>query len=162
VKGKDIYPRRPELADKNFWRCVPCNAHVGCHQKNIKLRFRGDEPLGRLADANLRLAKKSAHAAFDPLWASGRISRTDAYAWLATRLGITPEKCHIGDFDISMCRAVEHAVAEHLAKQNPAYSQPINTTRMVVPRPSGKIVFLLRTCSRSYGIIRDANKNLPQ
>lgn len=41
-------------------KCVPGWAYVGCHKGTTV-------PLGRLADAELRAAKRAAHAAFDPL-----------------------------------------------------------------------------------------------
>jgi hypothetical protein len=44
-----------------------------------------------------------AHAAFDPLWQSGRMSRTRAYKGLARRLGIPVQDCHIGRFGEEMC-----------------------------------------------------------
>lgn len=43
------------------WLCDPCGAWVGCHGNT-------DEPLGRLANKELREWKQKAHAAFDPLW----------------------------------------------------------------------------------------------
>lgn len=76
-----------------------CNAFVGCH-KGTK------NPLGRLADKELREAKIAAHAHFDPIWKTGKMKRKKAYKWLAKRLGIHPEDCHIGFFDESQCDAV--------------------------------------------------------
>lgn len=43
---------------------------------------------------------------FDPIWKSGQRSRSDAYSWLAHNLGIKKRDCHIGLFDIVMCRKV--------------------------------------------------------
>ena len=99
VSGAVLYPHRPDLAHKTFWRCEPCGAHVGCHPG-------GDKPLGRLADAELRRWKGRAHGAFDPLWKSGHMRRKDAYKWLARQLGIKPKDCHIGTMDIPTCQRV--------------------------------------------------------
>lgn len=99
VTGRVIYPTRPELHEKAFYSCKGCNAYVGCHPGTTR-------PLGRLADPQLRRAKVAAHAAFDPLWESGRMKRPAAYAWLAGRLGIPTEKCHVGMFDLETCRRV--------------------------------------------------------
>ncbi len=99
VTGNVIYPMRPELRSKNFWRCVPCKAHVGCHPGTVK-------PLGRLANAELRVWKMAAHAAFDPLWKSGQMRRRDAYAWLAVQLGRSEANTHIGMFDVDLCKQV--------------------------------------------------------
>lgn len=99
VGGLDVYPHRPDLADKKLWRCVPCSAYVGCHDGTTR-------PLGRLANARLRAAKKRAHAAFDPMWKNQGATRKNAYAWLAARLGIRRRDCHIGMMDEDMCARV--------------------------------------------------------
>lgn len=116
VTGTTIYPHRPDLIDKRFWLCSPCGAWVGCHPKANK-RGKGGlgdgtVPLGRLANAELRRAKQAAHAAFDPLWRSREMSRSDAYKWLSKALGISPDNCHIGWFDVDECRAVVAAINE--------------------------------------------------
>lgn len=110
VGGAHIYPRRPDLFGLKFWRCDPCDAHVGVHRRNRKLGLGGDEPLGRLANAELRRARNLAHAAFDPLWRSGQMERRAAYAWLAGALGISVANCHIAMFDVDGCAAVVAAV----------------------------------------------------
>lgn len=48
----------------------------------------------------------AAHAAFDPIWKSGQKKRGSAYAWLCDRLGIDKKDCHIGMFDVDMCKRV--------------------------------------------------------
>lgn len=106
VDGTVIYPDRPDLHHKRFWRCDPCEAHVGCHDPNPRFGYDGTQPLGRLANEGLRRAKNRAHALFDPLWRSGRMTRVQAYAWLAKKLGIAVEACHIGEFDEAMCLRV--------------------------------------------------------
>jgi hypothetical protein len=97
VQGDEIYKEHwnPEIAAKRFWVCWVDDAYVGTHK--------GSEfaaPLGSLANAELRVQRKKCHALFDPLW-SGRgavMKRTEAYAWLAERVGVEPEHCHIGYF----------------------------------------------------------------
>ena len=103
VTGRDVYPHRRDLASIKIWRCVPCEAHVGCHPGT-------SNPLGRVANAELRRAKMAAHAAFDPLWKSKRMKRRDAYGALAKALGISVHDTHIGMFDVEMCRRVVDAV----------------------------------------------------
>lgn len=88
VTGKRIYPHRPDLHHKLFYLCQ-CGAYCGCHP-NTTL------PLGFPCGAATRKARSAAHAAFDPLWRQGSWSRAGAYQWLAARLGISPEDCHIG------------------------------------------------------------------
>lgn len=99
VGGKEIYPHRPDLYSKVFYQCAPCEAYVGCHPGT-------DRPMGRLANAELRRAKLQAHGAFDFIWKSGLKTRGSAYKWLARQLGLSKDECHIGLFDVEMCRKV--------------------------------------------------------
>lgn len=83
---------------------VACAAHVGLHPgTNI--------PLGTLATDDIRQARQLAKAAFNDLWEDGGPlpSRTAAYEWLAGKMGLEVEKCHIGWFDEAQCDVViEH------------------------------------------------------
>ena len=83
----------------NLMACLDCDAYVGTHGGKRK-------PLGRLADRRLRIWKKRAHAAFDPLWKKGDMTRSKAYRWLSERLDIDPEWCHIGMFGMRYCKKV--------------------------------------------------------
>lgn len=83
-----------------------CDAYVGCHPGT-------DKPLGRLANSELREAKKAAHLAFDPIWqkrVTGKCTKFSArkwaYRWLAEQLGLSKDECHIGMFDLETCRYV--------------------------------------------------------
>lgn len=105
VSGEVIYPHRPDLFAKQFWRCAPCEAFVGCHEAGNGYGD-GTRPLGRLANFELRRAKMRAHAAFDPLWKAKGMRRREAYAWLAKQMGIDPSQCHIGMFDVERCQEV--------------------------------------------------------
>lgn len=81
-----------------------CDSYVGCHKGTKK-------PLGRLADASLRLAKGKVHALFDPMWklkidrdgCTKKEARTAGYLWLAMELRIPADQCHVGMFDLKMC-----------------------------------------------------------
>lgn len=103
VPGNVIYPHRRDLSDLKFWNCSDCNAYVGTH-KNSK----NNAPLGTLANAQLRRMRNLAHAAFDPIWKSGRLSRGKAYQSLGYHLGITDisKKCHIALFNEEQCKKV--------------------------------------------------------
>lgn len=100
VSGAVIYPHRPDLSHRMFWYCEPCGAYVGTHAGSPH-----HAPLGRLANAELRVLKQLVHARFDPLWKTGRMTRLRAYGWLAKRLGIPSAECHVGMFDPDRCRA---------------------------------------------------------
>lgn len=97
--GAKVYPRRPDLANKLFYLCTPCDAFVGCHPGT-------ERPLGVPANAALRSARQAAHRAFDPMWRRGGMSRGAAYSWLAHSLGIPAHDCHIGLFDEHTCERV--------------------------------------------------------
>lgn len=99
VNGSIIYPHRPDLFDKLFYLCTPCNAYVGCHPNSKKL-------LGRLADKELRKYKFMAHKAFDPVWKSKALKRKDAYKALAAEMNMLPKECHIGMFNVAQCKQV--------------------------------------------------------
>ncbi|WP_309720318.1 zinc-finger-containing protein [Armatimonas sp.] len=74
-----------------------CDAYVGVHPNS-------DLPKGTLANPELREWRKAAHAKFDPLWQSKRITRKKGYMILAEHLEIAREDAHIGHFDIEQCK----------------------------------------------------------
>jgi hypothetical protein len=96
-----------------IYYCRACDAWVGVH-KGTK------NPLGKLANKELRQWKKRAHAVFDPLWqrklAKRRAeqgpdykkawARGSGYKWLSEKLGIPQPLCHIGMFDVETCKRV--------------------------------------------------------
>lgn len=79
------------------YRCEPCDAYVGLHPAT-------DLPLGTLANAELREARKQAKATFHTLIIKRRWERGEAYAWLSGRMGIPKAECHFGMFDLQRCR----------------------------------------------------------
>lgn len=44
------------------------------------------------------------------------MKRRAGYRWLAARLGIPEDQCHIGMFDVAMCRRVIEICTRHLAE----------------------------------------------
>lgn len=106
VTGDDVYPGRPDLHDRRFWVCTPCDARVGCHRTGD-----GTVPMGRLADDELRRARVAAHLAFDSMWRSERFGRDQGYRWLAGQLGIDTKACHIAMMDVETCRRVVEVCA---------------------------------------------------
>ena len=104
--GMQVY-NRYDLRHRWFYICPKCDARVGCHPGT-------KNPLGRMADAELRSWKNKAHAAFDPLWKeksrrektpTGKARRA-GYKWLAEQLGIPVKQCHVGQMDIDLCKQV--------------------------------------------------------
>lgn len=116
VSGDLIYPHRPDLHAKWFWRCA-CGAYVGCHRDTQK-------PLGTPAGPSTRKARGEAHAAFDALWkrkaARDRVSAKEArnagYIWLAEQMGLEHADTHIGGFDAAQCAQVVALCRPYLPK----------------------------------------------
>lgn len=98
VGGARIYPHRKDLYKKKFWLCETCGAYVSTRNNYT--------PLGRLANSELRMERRRAHKAFDPLWQNGTQSRSEAYRWLSKKMEIPIDQCHIGLFDLDMCKKV--------------------------------------------------------
>lgn len=103
-----------------WWQCTPCDLRWACDAQG--------RPLGTPADTLTRTWRQRAHSVFDQLWASGRMERGAAYAWLAAALGLPRERCHIRQFDQATCQRVVSlvqqqdglrvSIAERLATQH--------------------------------------------
>lgn len=96
----------------NLWVCgnyPSCNSYVGCHKGT-------NNPLGTLADAELRELRKEAHALFDPLWKEKKIHKIDpsftpginarkkAYGWLSDQMFIEQRNCHFSQMSKQQLR----------------------------------------------------------
>lgn len=115
VTGATVYPGRADLSSKPIWRCEECGAYAGCHPGT-------ERRVGRLSNAQTRKLKVAAHAAFDPIWQSGRMSRTKAYAWLREQTGLSERDCHIGWMDDDQLWLVITICSQHDA--TPTKDQP--------------------------------------
>ena len=89
------YSGRKQIVCENYPKC---DAHVGCHDSG--------KPLGRLANKELREAKKRAHEYFDVLWKFEGMKRTEAYKRLSNYLGLPKKYTHIGMFGVETCNKV--------------------------------------------------------
>ena len=91
-----------------------CDSWVGVHKGTVT-------PLGTMADSPLRDLRKQAHTLFDRLWKNPKVKskmdkdkymelvkqgRTKAYSFLAKRLGIHQDQCHIAMMDMETCERV--------------------------------------------------------
>lgn len=92
-----------------LYLCESCNAYVGLHPFT-------DIPLGTLADATLREARKVNKAKFITLQRSKSWSRTRAYSWLAGKMGINVNSCHWGWFEIDQCKKAGKLCDQELSK----------------------------------------------
>ena len=103
MTGRELYGEDSVTDDQNFWVCKKCDAYVGCHRRSPEYGIEGNEPLGRLANRRLRMARIKVHIMFDPLWKVAGWDRTRSYEWLAKRLGMPPDDCHVANFDLKTC-----------------------------------------------------------
>ena len=110
VQGYVLYPHRQDLFDKKFYFCRQCSAYVGCHPGT-------QEPLGTLANAELRSIRSQVHKVFDLIWKSRKKTRRQAYQWLADKLKIKNENCHIALFDIDMCEKAIEFIEQFTSKK---------------------------------------------
>lgn len=100
-----------------------CDAYVGVHKGT-------HNPLGRMANAELRKWKNRAHAAFDPTWKHRKMPRQKAYQELARRLKIPVGAAHIGMFDVEECKQVVEKFGEqNLFNAEPKRSSPKGRTK---------------------------------
>ncbi len=93
IKGteSDVYGR--EYSGKPLIRCAKypqCDSYVGCHEDG--------NPLGRLANKELRDYKIRAHNAFDKIWKEKKMDRSKSYQLLSEALNIPAQYTHIGMF----------------------------------------------------------------
>lgn len=85
-------------------------------------------PQGTPAPKSVRVARRAAHKALDPLWRGGTEGqRSLAYRWLAVAMGVPGEDCHIGVFDagqcstlVLLCTGVTQKSLIKWGKENPA------------------------------------------
>jgi len=94
-RSREIY----EKGDQPIYICTNCNAYVLCH-KDTGL------PMGKLANAVLRLKRRETHEVFDEFWKARGWSRSEAYQWLAQSMKISESEAHIANFEMDECAAV--------------------------------------------------------
>lgn len=92
-----------------FYGCLEypkCLSAHGCHPNGA--------PLGVPATKEVKEARMRAHAWFDQLWKTGAMSRSAAYRWMQTALGLSKDAAHIGSFDHATCNKLIDAVRGYL------------------------------------------------
>lgn len=83
TNGKEVYPHRPDLFDLPFWKCDVCGNFVGCHHKTANRTC----PLGCIPTPEIKRIRMKIHALIDPIWKSGRLSRSKLYLMLSKKVG---------------------------------------------------------------------------
>ena len=92
VENKAKYGRNYGRSYMCYW-CKDCDAYVGCHN-NTK------QPLGTMANKELRDWRIKLHAAIDPLWQSGEYKRSEVYQRFTDYFGFD---FHVGNTDTKTC-----------------------------------------------------------
>lgn len=99
-----------EKGDQPIYICTNCNAYVKCHERT-------GLPMGKLANAALRLKRRETHEVFDAFWKKKGWSRTEAYRWLAGAMKLADEEAHIANFEMDECARVIKLCYEHEKKE---------------------------------------------
>lgn len=102
---KKVYSGKAIIACVNY---PACDSYVGTHSNG--------EPLGRLANQNLRLKKKKYKEAFNMLWENKYMSRADAYEELSEFLELDPALTHFGMFSEVTCYKAHRWALEKLVE----------------------------------------------
>jgi hypothetical protein len=109
VPAESIYGESADrlgLKGESIYQCQNCNARVGCHKGTTR-------PLGNVANETLRLKRIETHNVFDAYWKSRKMTRTQAYKWLAKSLGLSDKQAHIGGFEMDECQEVIDLCQKH-------------------------------------------------
>lgn len=105
--GSVIYPHRPELATKWFYRCPECHQWIGCHPGT-------KTPLGTIPTQEMKKARMIIHGLIDPLWRKGIVPRGKIYKMLSKELGT---EYHTGwTKSLHECRKVYRAATKVIRK----------------------------------------------
>ena len=104
-ENKEIYG---ENLGKSYmcYLCKDCDAYVGCH-KNTR------EPLGTLANKELREWRIRTHRAIDRYWTSNICTRKRIYSILKN---IFKKEVHVGESDIEMCKKIIKETDDRIPK----------------------------------------------
>ena len=87
--GSEVYPHRPDLYKKNFWKCDICKNFVGTHNDGSV------KPLGVIATQEIKRLRMDIHRIIDPIWKSKRARRGSVYKKLSTLLGYSYHTANI-------------------------------------------------------------------
>lgn len=107
VENKEIYGTN--IGDSYMiYLCRGCDAYVGCHQNTTN-------PLGTLANKDLRMLRQQVHNKIDAYWKSGKIKRDLLYELISEEFG---NEFHVGWAREVHCRwALDELDINKLLKQ---------------------------------------------
>lgn len=104
MTGRELHPSRSELINKHYHVCRACDAWAVCTDGTW-------EPIGPLANPELRRARQEAHAALERIWEnamrendwSKSKARNLTYIWMSDEMSIDQKDLQIGRFDLPRC-----------------------------------------------------------
>ena len=82
-----VYGTATKVPDSYLYVCdryPRCDSYVGAHKRT-------KEPMGTLANGDLRNKRIQAHKAFDWMWKSGLMTKWQAYKWMQGKLALTDD-----------------------------------------------------------------------
>lgn len=107
VENSAIYNGRTYGDWPYAYLCCGCGAYVGLHPDT-------DLPLGTLADRYTRDTRNICKRAFEQIWRHQYMTRSQAYAWLAAKMGISVADCHFGLFEPAQCKVAQSICLNYL------------------------------------------------
>jgi hypothetical protein len=72
--------------------------------------------MGIPADEPTKRSRGMAHRIFDQLWKDGWVTRSEAYTWMQTKMGLTADEAHIGRFTREQCAELIRLVWDYLGE----------------------------------------------
>lgn len=108
--GHAMILRHTKAEGRPFFGCSKypvCKGTMGTHPDG--------RPLGRPGDQETRTARKKAHEAFDSLWKTGRMKRSEAYALAAKLMSLPSQGMHIAMLDKECCEELGRRISEWAA-----------------------------------------------
>lgn len=97
-----------------------CSGYPNCKATHCVHQATG-KPLGIPANKDTRQARMAAHTSLDVFWKEHGYHRRTVYRWLAEKMCIKENECHIGLFSLDQCVLVIELCQEMEKK----LSQPV-------------------------------------
>lgn len=94
IHGKNTWHKGTHLYVCSRW--PECDSYVTAHKANL-------QPMGSLANKNLRNKRIQAHQALEEFRQNRRMETWGIYIWIQTKLQLSPDQAHIGMFTEEMC-----------------------------------------------------------
>lgn len=94
VHGNNTWQKGTHLYVCSQW--PDCDSYVTAHKSS-------HQPMGSLANKNLRHKRIQAHQALEELRQTRHMETWAVYVWIQMKLKLTPDKAHIGMFSEDMC-----------------------------------------------------------